>query len=110
MDFDELPYEERMHTILYAQLLPNVINLGAKNFVDGEYVDQDGFVEMTAEQGLQMARQLQAHPEVTHLNLSFNRFKPDVISELAGPIAMMTGLQELNLGSTAILFYCCGNV
>ena len=57
---------------------------------------------MTAEELLQLARQLQAHPNVAHLNLCWNEFGADGMRELAGPIAMLTGLQTLDLGSTGL--------
>ena len=101
-DLDALPYAQRLRALLHDQRLPNVVNLGKYNRVDGKLVQQEGFVEMTAEEVLQLARQLQAHPNVTHLNLSGNFFGADGMRELAGPIDMLTGLQALDLQGTGL--------
>jgi len=97
-----MPYAQHLRALLHAQHLPNAVNLGEWNWVDGVDCEQDGFVRMTWEELLQLARQLQAQSNVTHLNLCSNRFGPHWMRELAGPIAMLTGLQTLDLGSTGL--------
>jgi hypothetical protein len=106
VDFDALPYAQRLQALLLAQPLPNVVNLGKYNFSpDGTRVEQDGFIRMTEQQLHKLARQMQAQPSVTHLNLCGNRIGPEGMRLLAGPIAMQTGLKTLILGGTCLL--CC---
>ncbi len=97
-------YAQRVQALLLAQPLPNVVNLGElKLSPDGRFVNQDGFMCMTEEQLQQLARQLQAQPSVTHLNLYGNRIGPEGMRLLAEPIAMQTGLKTLLLYGTCIL-------
>ena len=106
VDFDALPYAQRVQALLQAQPLPNVVNLGEYNISpDDAFGEQDGFKRMTEEQLQQLARQLQAQPSVTHLNLRGNRIGPEGMRLLAGPIAMQTGLKTLILNCTCLL--CC---
>jgi hypothetical protein len=106
VDFDALPYAQRLQALLLAQRLPNVVNLGRWNMShDKEYFKQYDFVKMTEEQLQQLARQLQARPSVTCLNLNGNDIEPDMMQVLAGPIAMQTGLHALDLGGTCLR--CC---
>ena len=106
VDFDALPYAQRVQALLQAQPLPNVVNLGKWNISpDGTFVQQDGFIRMTEEQLQQLARQLQAQPSVTHLNLYGNEIGPEGMRLQAEPIAMQTGLKTLDLSSTCLL--CC---
>jgi Ran GTPase-activating protein (RanGAP) involved in mRNA processing and transport len=63
------------------------VNLGEYNFLpDGTNVEQIGFIRMTEEQLQQLARQLQAQPSVTHLNLYGNEIGPEGMRLLAEPI------------------------
>jgi len=70
-DFAALPYPQRLEAILRAPQLPNGIDLGEYKWDSErrEWQEQEGFVCMTTEQSLQLARQLQQHNNVTHLNL-----------------------------------------
>ena len=87
VDFDALPYAQRVQALLQAQPLPNVVNLGQYNISpDGTYVEQDGFIRMTEEQLQPLARPLQAQPSVTHLNLYGNEIGPEGMRLLAEPI------------------------
>jgi hypothetical protein len=103
VDVDELPYAQRLQALLLAQPLPNVVNLGEWNFShSNQYFKQDDFFRMTEKQLQQLARQLQARPIVTCLNLNGNDIGPDMMQVLAGPIAMQTGLHALDLGGTCL--------
>ena len=55
---------------------------------------------MTAGQLQRLARRLHEQPHVTHLNLSGHKFGPEGMRLLAGPIAMQTSLQTLDLSGT----------
>ena len=111
VDFDALPYAQRLQALLLAQPLPSVVNLGHYNHLpDGETVKQSGFIRMTKEQLQQLARQLQAQPSVTYLNLQGNGIGPDGMRLLAEPMAMHTGLKTLNLICTCLLCCCEGAV
>ncbi len=101
VDFDALPYDQRLQAILRSQYPPDVINLGKYNFTsDGTRVEQAGFVRMTGEQLQQLGRLLQAQPSVTYLNLNANEMGSDKIGILAASIALNTRLQTLDLGGT----------
>ncbi len=86
---------QRLQFVLHDPLLPHVINLGR----DGG--DQlPGHVKMTAEEVQQLALRLQSQPHVTDLQLWGHEFGPEGMRLLAGPIAMQTSLQILDLGCT----------
>ena len=106
VDFDALPYAQRLQALLLAQPLPSVVNLGMYNRLpDGQYVEQYGFIRMTEEQLQQLARQLQAQPSVTYLNLQGNGIGPDGMRLLTEPMAMHTGLKTRFLYGACLL--CC---
>jgi hypothetical protein len=109
VDFDALSYAQRLQALLRAQRLPDVINLGSYNqSCDGQWVQQDGFVRMTEEQLQQLARQLEAQPNVKYLNLNGNGIGPDGMRVLAAPLAMLTNLDSLFLQCTLLQFGAFG--
>ena len=101
-DIDALPFAQRMQAVLHGPLLPHVINLGKWNYSNttGEWVKQEDFQAMTAEEVQRLALRLQSQPHVTHLNLRGHNFGPEGMRLLAGPIVMQTSLQTLDLGGT----------
>ena len=101
-DIDALPFAQRLQAVLHGPLLPHVVNLGEYNYSNttGKLVNQKGFQAMTAEEVQRLALRLQSQPHVTHLNLSGRTFGPEGMRLLAGPIAMQTSLQSLDLGGT----------
>ena len=101
---DALPYPQRLEATLRAQLLPNVINLGA--YYRDSWHRQEGFVRMTPNQFLQLAHQLQAQCHVTHLNLAGNCERPETLNEMLSGIIRQRGLQELNLSRTCFDDFC----
>ncbi len=109
VDFDALSYAQRLQALLRAQRLPDVINLGSYNLsCDGQWVQQDGFVRMTEEQLQQLARQLEAQPNVKYLNLNGNGIGPDGMRVLATPLAMLTNLDSLFLQCMLLQFGAFG--
>ncbi len=99
-DIDALPYAQRLHAVLHGHLLPRVINLGRFNITAGEYVEQEDFIAMTAEEVQQLALRLQAQPHVTHLNLNGHGFGPEGARVLIAAISAQTALQTLELSGT----------
>ena len=98
-DINALPFAQRMQAVLHGPLLPHVINLGKWNHSNttGEDVEQEDFQAMTAEEVQLLALRLQSQPHVTRLNLSGHGFGAEGVRLLAGPIAMQTSLQSLDL-------------
>jgi hypothetical protein len=52
---------------------------------------------LTSDDLQQLALKMQMNPHVTALNLGYQRIGPDMLLELARPIALLTSLRELNL-------------
>ena len=101
-DIDALPFTQRLQAVLHGPLLPHVINLGKWNRSNtaGKNLEQKDFQDMTAEEVQRLALRLQSQPHVTHLNLCGQIDGPEGMRLLAGPIAMQTSLQTLDLCCT----------
>ena len=69
-DFDVVLHAQRLRAILRSPQLPDFVNLdqGDRRILGTESCGII-FVKMTAVELRQLARQLHAHPNVTHLNL-----------------------------------------
>jgi hypothetical protein len=52
---------------------------------------------LTSDDLQQLALKLHMNPHVTALNLGYQRIGPDLLLELAPPLALLTSLRELNL-------------
>ncbi len=104
VDFDALPYDQRLQAILRSQYPPDVLNLGKYSIAsDGNLVEQADFVPMTRQQLQQLAHLLHTQPSVTHLNLSRNKIGSDGWRDIAASIALNTRLKTLHLKGTC----CC---
>jgi len=111
-DVNTLPYKQRKCAILYGATLPSMVNLGECNDVNGvsgESVSQNfDFSRMSRSSVLKLARQLKAHPcHLTLLNLCGNHIGRDIIQvdamrQLVNSIALLTGLQTLNLRDNSL--------
>lgn len=100
-DFAALPYRKRLFALLRTQPLPNGIDLGDP--------DDEQLGVMTRRQLRMLSRQLWVwgHSNITSLDLSYQFFGPCGMCKLAGSIAKLTGLQELDLCCAYIFSTCC---
>ncbi len=89
----------RVRQVLEGSVLPAAINLGSR---------KDGPWTMTRDELRQLAMKLLANTSVTSLDLSYQNMGPDMLLELAGPLALLTRLRQLNLAGTYVQPYGLG--
>ena len=85
--------QSRLRQVLEGSVLPDAINLGRR---------EDGPWTMTRDELRQLAMKLPANTSVTSLDLSHQNMGPDMLLELAGPLALLTCLQQLNLAGAYV--------
>lgn len=106
--YENSRYQCHLRDILHCRRLPPKVDLGNYNRVDGHRPDYECFLPMKKEELALLARQLlrdktrdadtgEMQPNVTCLHLSNNRFGPDGMRLLVGPIGTLSGLRILNL-------------
>ena len=76
-----------------GSVLPAAINLDRR---------KDGPWTMTRDDLRQLAMKLQANTSVTSLDLSHQNMGPDMLLELAAPLALLTCLRQLNLAGAYV--------
>jgi ubiquitin len=85
--------QSRLRQVLKSSFLPDAINLGSR---------KGGPWTMTRDEFRQLAMKLPANTSVTSLDLSYQNMGPDMLLELAGPLALLTGLRQLNLAGAYV--------
>ena len=88
--------QSRLRQVLEGSVLPDAINLGKRN---------GGPWTMTRDELQQLAMKLRANTSVTSLDLSYRNMGPDMLLELAGPLALLTCLRQLNLAGAYVQPY-----
>ncbi len=86
--------QSRLREVLECSVLPDAINLGRR---------KDGPWTITRNELRQLAMKLPANTSVTSLDLSHQNMGPDMLLELAGPLALLTCLQQLNIAGAYVL-------
>ena len=85
--------QSRLRQVLEGSELPAAINLSSR---------KDGPWTMTRDELRQLAMKLRANPSVTSLDLSHQNMGPAMLLELAGPLALLTCLRQLNLAGAYV--------
>jgi hypothetical protein len=91
--------QSRLRQVLEGSVLPDAINLSRR---------KDGPWTMTSDELRQLAMKLPANTSVTSLDLSHQNMGPDMLLELAGPLALLTCLRQLNLAGAYVQPYGLG--
>ena len=91
--------QSRLRHVLEGSVLPDAINLGRRK--DEPWI-------MTRDELRQLAMKLPANTSVTSLDLSHQNMGPDMLLELAGPLALLTCLRQLNLAGAYVPPYGLG--
>ena len=91
--------QSRLRQVLEGSVLPGAINLGRR---------KDGPWTITRYELRQLAMKLPANTSVTSLDLSHQNMGADMLLELAGPLALLTCLRQLNLGGAYVQPYGLG--
>ncbi len=91
--------QSRLRQVLEGSVLPDAINLGRR---------KDGPWTMTRDELRQLAMKLPANTSVTSLDLSHQNMGADMLLELAGPLALLTCLRQLNLAGEYVQPYGLG--
>ncbi len=91
--------QSRLRHVLEGSVLPDAINLGRR---------KDEPWTMTRDELRQLAMKLPANTSVTSLDLSHQNMGPDMLLELAGPLALLTCLRHLNLAGAYVPPYGLG--
>jgi len=86
--------QSRLRHILEGSVLPGAINLGRR---------KNGPWTITRDELRQLAMKLPANSSVTSLDLSHQNMGADMLLELAGPLSLLTCLQQLNLAGAYVL-------
>ena len=91
--------QSRLRQVLEGSVLPDAVNLGRCR---GEPR------KITCDELRQLAMKLPANTSVTSLDLSHQNMGPDMLLELAAPLALLTCLRQLNLAGAYVQPYGLG--